>query len=281
MKSLLTPLLLIAFSLLTASATYAETTNTTVQIHTGQNRGQGQGLAQAQSKSKQITLSYASAVRTEQVLEDAQLQIAKHSLLTTPVYWLQAAIFTQPLEQERSTLLAIITAKQSEFDITDERYTALAALHQFISNSHFAKRAPLQLDYDQARITNSANPLLSGELTLQLPARSEQVWVLGAVAEAGAIKWQQRQSTAEYLEQAKAISAAKNDTAVVIQPDGKIQTHPIAYWNESHHDIAPGAIIYLPFTGGWLAPLDNLGFDASGFNEINQAAVSLLRERVL
>ncbi|OZS42912.1 capsule biosynthesis GfcC family protein [Photobacterium sanguinicancri] len=279
MKSLLTPLLLLVLSLLTASATYAETANTKVQIHTGQALDQGQGLAQ--SKSKQITLSYASAVRTEQVLKDAQLQIAKHSLLTTPVYWLQAAIFTQPLEQEKSALLALIAEKQSEFDITDERYTALATLHQFISSSHFAKRAALQLDYDQARITNNANPLLSGELTLQLPARSEQVWVLGAVKDTGAVKWQQRLSTAEYLEQAKAISAAENDTAVVIQPDGKIQTHPIAYWNERHHDIAPGAIIYLPFTGGWLAPLDDLGFDASGFNEINQAAVSLLRERVL
>ncbi|KXI22121.1 capsule biosynthesis GfcC family protein [Photobacterium sanguinicancri] len=281
MKSLLTPLLLLVLSLLTASATYAETANTKVQIHTGQAPALDQGQGQAQSKSKQITLNYASAVRTEQVLKDAQLQIAKHSLLTTPVYWLQAAIFTQPLEQEKSTLLALITAKQSELVITEERYTALATLHQFISNSHFAKRAPLELDYDQTRITSSANPLLSGELTLQLPARSEQVWVLGAVKDAGAIKWQQRQSTAEYLEQAKAISAAENDTAVVIQPDGKIQTHPIAYWNERHHDVAPGAIIYLPFTGGWLAPLDNLGFDASGFNEINQAVVSLLRERVL
>ncbi|MDO6499514.1 capsule biosynthesis GfcC family protein [Photobacterium sanguinicancri] len=275
MKSLLTPLLFLAFALLAASATYAETANTTVQIRTGQD----QGLAQAQSK--QITLNYASAVRTEQVLKDAQLQIAKHSLLTTPVYWLQAAIFTQPLEQEKSTLLALIAKKQSEFDQDDERYTALAALHQFISNSHFAKREPLELDYDQTRITSSANPLLSGELTLQLPARSEQVWVLGAVTEAGTVKWQQRLPTAKYLDQAKAISAAENDAAVVIQPDGKIQTHPIAYWNERHHDIAPGAIIYLPFTGGWLAPLDNLGFDASGFNEINQAVVSLLRERVL
>ncbi|MGF1834815.1 capsule biosynthesis GfcC family protein [Photobacterium sanguinicancri] len=281
MKSLLTPLLLLVLSLLTASATYAETANTRVQIHTGQDQGQDQDLAQTQSKRKKITLNYASAVRTEQVLKDAQLQIAKHSLLTTPVYWLQAAIFTQPLDQQKSTLLALITAKQSEYDITDERYTALAALHQFISSSHFAKRAPLQLDYDQARITSNANPLLSDELTLQLPARSQQVWVLGAVTEAGAVKWQQRQSTAEYLEQAKAISAAENDTAVVIQPDGKIQTHPIAYWNERHHDIAPGAIIYLPFTGGWLTPLDNLGFDASEFNKINQDVVSLLRERVL
>lgn len=281
MKSLLTPLLLIVFSLLSASATYAETANTRVQIHTGQAQDQNRGQSQVKSQRKQITLNYASAVRTEQVLKDAQLQIAKHALLTTPVYWLQAAIFTHPLEQEKSALLTLITTQQGEFDQDDERYTALAKLHQFIASNHFAKRAPLELDYDQARITSSANPLLSGELTLQLPARSEQVWVLGAITEAGAVKWQQRQSTAEYLEQAKAISAAENDTAVVIQPDGKVETHPIAYWNDRHHDVAPGAIIYLPFTDGWLTPLDNLGFDASGFNEINQAVVSLLRERVL
>ncbi|MGF1788267.1 capsule biosynthesis GfcC family protein [Photobacterium swingsii] len=279
MKSLLTPLLLLSFSLLATSATYAETANTTVQIHTGQAPAQGQG--QVKSQRKQITLNYASAVRTEQVLKDAQLQIAKHALLTTPVYWLQAAIFTHPLEQEKSALLTLITTQQGEFNQEDERYKALAALHQFISSSHFAKRALLQLDYDNARITNSANPLLSGELTLQLPARSDQVWVLGAVKDTGAVEWQQRLSTAEYLNHAEAISAAENDTAVVIQPDGKVETHPIAYWNERHHDIAPGAIIYLPFTGGWLVPLDNLGFDASGFNEINQAVVSLLRERVL
>ncbi|MGF1691120.1 capsule biosynthesis GfcC family protein [Photobacterium kagoshimensis] len=281
MKSLLTPLLILAFSLLATSTTYAETANTRVQIHTGQAQDQNQGQSQVKSQRKQITLNYASAVRTEQVLKDAQLQIAKHALLTTPVYWLQAAIFTHPLEQEKSALLALIAEKQSEFNQDDERYKTLAALHQFIANSHFAKRAPLQLDYDKARIISSANPLLSGELTLQLPARSQQVWVLGAVKEVGAVKWQQRQSTAKYLDQAKAISTAENDTAVVIQPDGKIQTHPIAYWNDRHHDVAPGAIIYLPFTGGWLAPLDNLGFDASGFNNINQAVVSLLRERVL
>ncbi|MEZ8094446.1 capsule biosynthesis GfcC family protein [Photobacterium swingsii] len=279
MKSLLTPLLFIAFSFLSASATYAETANTRIQIHTGQALEQGQSLAQ--SKHKQITLNYASAVRTEQVLKDAQLQIAKHALLTTPVYWLQAAIFTQALEQEKSALLTLITTQQGEFDQEDERYKALTRLHQFIASNHFAKRAPLQLDYDQARITSSANPLLSGELTLQLPARSQQVWVLGAVKNAGAVKWQQRLSTAKYLDHAEAISAAENDTAVVIQPDGKVETYPIAYWNDRHHDVAPGAIIYLPFTGGWLTPLDNFGFDASGFNKINQAVVSLLRERVL
>ncbi|OAN13527.1 hypothetical protein A3K86_13140 [Photobacterium jeanii] len=198
------------------------------------------------------------------------MQIAKHSLLNSPIYWLQAAIFTQPLEQEKQGLLDLISAQQNNFKQADERFLALKKLHQFIASSHFARREKLSLDYDQVRIQPNANPLLSGALTLQLPARPHQVFVLGAVKNSGAVTWEERKSADDYLEQAETISASDNNTAIVIQPDGRIESHPVAYWNSRYHAIAPGAIIYLPFTG-WF----------SDFEQVNQMVVELLKERVL
>lgn len=267
MKSLLTPLLLIIFSLMPLATATATDINlhpkptksvTEVRIHTGQ------------IENKHITLSYNDAVRTEQVLRDAQLQIAKHSLLNSPIYWLQAAIFTQPLEQKKQGLLDLLSAQQNNFKQADERFLALKKLHQFIASSHFARREKLSLDYDQARIQPSANPFLSGTLTLQLPARPHQVFVLGAVKNSGTVTWQERKSANDYLIQAEAISASDNNTAIVIQPDGRIENHPVAYWNSHNHAIAPGAIIYLPFAG-WF----------SDFEQLNQTVVELLKERVL
>lgn len=50
-----------------------------------------------------------------------------------------------------------------------------------------------------------------------------------------------------YLDQVTPIDIAANSYVTVIQPDGVIQKHPIAYWNNNHNDIAPGAIIYLGY----------------------------------
>ncbi len=51
----------------------------------------------------------------------------------------------------------------------------------------------------------------------------------------------------DYLAQVTPIDIAANSYVTVIQPDGVIQQHSIAYWNNNHADIAPGAIIYLGY----------------------------------
>ena len=74
----------------------------------------------------------------------------------------------------------------------------------------------------------------------------------------------------EYLAQVTPLTIAANSEVTVIQPDGVIQQHPIAYWNNNHNDIAPGAIIYLGY--------DALFHDYSG---LNQAISSMLINRTL
>ncbi|WP_328283792.1 capsule biosynthesis GfcC family protein [Photobacterium carnosum] len=56
----------------------------------------------------------------------------------------------------------------------------------------------------------------------------------------------------------------------VIQPDGVIQQHPIAYWNNNHNDIAPGAIIFI----GYQSLFHN-------YSELNHAISLMLINRTL
>ncbi|MGR5146661.1 capsule biosynthesis GfcC family protein [Photobacterium alginatilyticum] len=235
-------------------------------------------LKSTANSSVQITLDYDSPVRLEQLLRDSQGYINKQGdinaeFLSPPdIYWTGASLINTQQTLNKS---GIINALENERAIwanqqDTARASALSALTQWIENNIENLRLHLALDYDAILINPSLNPVVTGRFTLILPSRPKHVLVLGATSEPNLVEWQERKQANDYLDEVQILESAANSYAWVIQPDGVVEKHPIAYWNQNHMDIAPGATIYL----GYKSFLNSN-------KDLNQEIVKLLKNRVL
>ena len=229
-------------------------------------------LTSSQSQRQQLQLHYPAPVRLEQILADSLANLSQLPVSTAqqgqPVYWTGAGVFTAFPHRDKASVLNQINtlANQSEA----KKREVLIKLATTIKPLPIGERVFTPLDYDQIRINKADNPLVQQNITLVLPSRPSTVLVLGAVNKPQYLPWQPRTDAGNYLSQALPAEMADNSLATVIQPDGKVEQHPIAYWNQNHQDIAPGAIIYLG-----LASLP------SGYNNLNDDIIHLLRNRAL
>ncbi|GAL08780.1 YjbG polysaccharide synthesis-related protein [Photobacterium aphoticum] len=174
-----------------------------------------------------------------------------------------------------------LAALLNTLDDTQER-DAVKALSAWTASLPTAKRVLTDLDWDNTRLSPQHNPLITRSMVLVLPARPDHITVTGAVfdstnmagsgsSEVGiTLPWQAGQTARDYLTQVTPFNEADNSVAMVIQPNGEVASHPIAYWNATHKDIAPGAIIVLPFT--------DLPDEA---DSLNQDLIHLLRNSAL
>lgn len=110
----------------------------------------------------------------------------------------------------------------------------------------YGKRIFLPLDPDATVLDKEKNPKLKGKWLLQLSFSSDPVWVLGDVDKPGKYPWKLRQDAKEYTEDAHS-QQPFSDEVYVIQSDGVVEKHSIAYWQSSYQEISPGSIIYVPF----------------------------------
>ena len=225
-----------------------------------------------------IAFNYEKGVRLTQVISDGMSQLtaamdannAQINHSTDDIYWLGAALFDrqkQPSiieEQERvSTLLRGLS-------LESEHKASITALERYVNEYLPGERQFIPIDYDLVRINRNLNPQLTGQYVLSLPIRPSTVTVVGAVNSMGQKPFVNRASAADYIALSLPHAAANNSMAWVIQPDGKVEEHTLAYWNAQHKDIAPGAIIYLGFSGLF-----------SNYSELNEAVVALLRNKAL
>ncbi|MCQ1060016.1 capsule biosynthesis GfcC family protein [Photobacterium sp. ZSDE20] len=222
--------------------------------------------------AEHLQLNYPQSVRLEQVLTDT---VANLALLPTAqqninksIYWTGAGLYKKFPHPNKVNVINQL-GKVSELVDTDEKigFEQLATqLNQF----DIGERIFTPLDYDVIRIDKASNPLISESLSVVLPSRPDSVWVLGAVHTNGQQSWLPRTNASDYLKHVGRAAYGNNSVATVIQPDGVIEQHPTAYWNQNHKDIAPGAIVYLGF--------DNL---PSGYTHLNDEIINLLRNKAL
>jgi len=214
-----------------------------------------------------IQLTYAQPVRLEQVFNDVQNHQASP---VAPIFWTGSALFVQHQDNElKQKKQSVITALEQLALQKERDQQSILSLKKRVLAVQLSKRIFQPLDPELIRIQPSLNPLLDGRYLLSLPSRPDSVLTLGAVKQPINILWQERADTNYYLNQAQVTTDANKDYAWVIQPDGEVQKHSIAYWNYQHRDIAPGAIVYLGIDG---LP--------SKFNRLNQDIIQLLRNRV-
>lgn len=213
-------------------------------------------VTQSASATKTLTLEYSQPVRLVQVVEDSLANISKlvsqNDIQPQPIYWLSAGLYdlstATAVENQQQQVLHLLSNQDSNKN-KPQNIQAMKALSDWIMVNEFAKREAIVLDFDSIRLKEELNPLISGHYLFSLPTKPEYVMVLGAVEKNGKQPFRVRQNATKYLDWALPIDDSDNSFAWLIQPDGKVEHYPIAYWNNHHTDIAPGAIIYLEFRG--------------------------------
>lgn len=204
-----------------------------------------------------VSLTYERAPRLVQAINDGlfNTQLSSNvskSLEPQSIYWLGAALYDQKthnlFQQKQQNILSLLKTQYEDID-KPNNIKALKSLSSWIANNQFLERQFIPLDYDVIRLKNEFNPLLDGKYLLTIGGKPQDVLVLGAVVQNGPQTFIVRQSASQYLDNAKPLADSENNFAWLIQPDGNVQKYPIAYWNQQHIDIAPGAIIYLDFQG--------------------------------
>ncbi len=136
-----------------------------------------------------------------------------------------------------------------------------AALLAHLTSLPVTGRRSANLDPDWLEINLKYNyPLRQGDL-LRVPARPDNVFVLGAVVASRFETFNPVTTPRQYAQQVGKAGCADPDWIWVIEPDGHYQKVGVAPWNRQELALAPGAMLYVPFAESWFS-------DAStGLNE--------------
>ncbi|UJF22343.1 capsule biosynthesis GfcC family protein [Shewanella sp. OMA3-2] len=231
-------------------------------------------VKQSITAQESLTLLYEQSPRLVQVIQDSLLNSDQLAIKQQPkaIYWLSAGLYDSKtavqFQQKQQKILNSLKTQYADMG-HPQNISALKTLSSWVHKSHFIKREFIPLDFDTIRLKKALNPLLAGKYLLTLPTKPDYVLVLGAVEKNGPLPFKANQQATAYIDLAMPINDSENSFAWLIQPDGKVERYPIAYWNQHHIDIAPGAIIYLNFQG----VRDNEP-------ELNSAILELLRHWV-
>lgn len=212
-------------------------------------------------------LQYSEPVRLTQVVEEA---VKNRRMLNSPIYWLGSSLLDTSNPVDKHTVIEKLnTLAQSESNESSIS-KSFANNAAWINKNITFKKINTLLDFDTIRISRPLNPILEGTYQIILPQRPDDILIFGAIEKPLSVKWKPRTSALQYLTNANVIRSAENSYVTVIQPDGHVEKHPIAYWNDNHHDIAPGATIFI----GYQALFSN-------YSDLNNDITSMLINRTL
>jgi hypothetical protein len=191
-------------------------------------------------------------------------------------YWPSAALFkseNSDLETTRQLLLKNLTTLIESYKTDNANLAAsLEQLKKTIASWRLAKRLPVKVDYDLARLVAASNPQLShGQYLLELNQRKNTVQLFGAVHKTMQINHQNHADASQYLSEQMRSDLANKDHVILMQADGRKIKVPVAYWNKKHQEIMPGSQIFVPFKESIFHP---------EFSLVNQQIVTLALNRL-
>ncbi|MCK6263190.1 capsule biosynthesis GfcC family protein [Vibrio sp. ZSDE26] len=223
------------------------------------------------SNKQPISITFEHAPRVDSAILTATNH---HHLSLMDIDWLQSKLFdnTAPFSLKGETLSSI---REQEARAKGKDKPYWQALSTQFQEWHFSARVMTPLDPDTTRLDVNKNPRLRGQYQLYLRDISAEptINVLGYVKQPRTLPWYPRKSAVDYLEITKPISSS-HSSVWVIQPDGQAFEYPIAYWNYQFHNIAPGAIIYVPM------PLNLVGNKSTTNKDTNQLVIELLTHKL-
>ncbi|MEZ8028834.1 capsule biosynthesis GfcC family protein [Enterovibrio norvegicus] len=248
----------------------------------------GQAIAAEQTKvtvttsadaTRMYHVAFNGAPRVSQVVSQgaAVIRANANNILahnTDTVYWQGAGLFDKANTAEVDALKTAVTDNlntlQEAWQDDAEKHASVTALSTFLAEAHFQSRIPVPLDEDFYLSGTKVNPLVQGDLMLVLPSRPNNVWVIGAVTEITDADFQPDYVADDYVNIAETLNTFGISDVTVIQPDGQLETHQTAYWNQIPKNLAPGAMIFVPFQG---LP--------SALSSLNRDIPRLLQHRVM
>tara|TARA_R110002012_G_scaffold34965_4_gene100455 strand:- start:2875 stop:3609 length:735 start_codon:yes stop_codon:yes gene_type:complete len=214
------------------------------------------------------TFTYPNSIR----LSDALTPLS----LPSDTYWPSAALFKpdEEVKQTKQTLLENLNIISKRFSSSDAKLqSSIEQLIQIVTSWKVAKRSPIEIDFDLARIQPSKNPLLAkGNYVLTATQRSKTLFIFGAVAQATVVKHLPHSDVSDYLTNAVRIGKSDPDYVYILQADGRVIYAPSSYWNQHHQEVMPGSMLFVPFKESLFHP---------EFEKINDLLVSLAKNRVL
>ncbi|MFG0729893.1 capsule biosynthesis GfcC family protein [Photobacterium damselae] len=223
----------------------------------------------ADNQTTPSILTYSAPTRLDRVVYDSWLQFNKHRPNKTP-YWLGSDIVELRSPKNKTYTLSLLNTLALDLDNPMPLRQSAKHLSAWLDQNVTHRRLWQNLDYDFIRLNIAHNPQLQGEYQLILPTTPKDVLVVGAIDTPTMVQWQPRISAAELLTQVNVIDEHNRSQISVIQPDGQVESHSIAYWNQNHKDIAPGATLYVHYEQTL-----NLHRD------LNQFVIQLLQNRTL
>ncbi len=213
-----------------------------------------------------FTLEFPETVRVDKAVMTV---LEKQSLSTLNIDWLGSSLFdiSNENKQKQHVLRTLIEYQKAAKPSINSYWQAL---RNQLRNTQFGTRVFIPIDPDITRLSTSHNPLLQGKWRLILANKPAPIQIFGAVQTQGKVSWHNRFSAKSYLQRARLIDEYTSNVTV-IQPDGQVENHPIAYWNDNFQEVAPGAIIYVA-----MPEADTLPFEQNA----NQLIVELLRNHI-
>jgi len=192
-------------------------------------------------------------------------------------YWPAVALYeidNSELEQTRQGLLKqLSTLAKVQLHKDPQNTFAIEQLVADIASWSLARRLPIAIDYDLARIKPAANPQFTqGKFLLHLAPRSKVVHVFGAVNYSQHLAHLAHANVGQYKTQQSLTDLADKDYVIIIQADGRVVNAPLAYWNKTHQEVMPGSQIFVPFKDSLFSP---------ELSKINQQILKLAVNRVL
>ncbi|SEA28631.1 capsule biosynthesis GfcC family protein [Alkalimonas amylolytica] len=192
-------------------------------------------------------------------------------------YWPAAALYRQSehLQQQKQDLLSRLQRLEQHWQLRNhtQNILVLQSIRQQVSGWQLAERQAVRIDYDLARISQTANPRLDpGHYILRLAPRPEQVLFVGAIAEERGLLHQGAASVHSYLKALPSLQRTDPSWLYVVQANGQIQQVGRAYWNRQHLELQPGSQVFLPLHPRILP---------KEFRSLNQELVQLVAHRIL
>ncbi|MFS1909703.1 capsule biosynthesis GfcC D2 domain-containing protein [Vibrio sp. 10N.286.48.B7] len=192
-----------------------------------------------------VRLDYDQPARLETVLKDVQVQAANEGVNFAP---LQAQLFDIEKQAKVEALKQSVLSQLAMLQDEDPEQQANLVIAQ-INAAEFHYREFTSLDYDVVQSQLKQNPLLNGQYQLNIGVRNDNVNFVGAIKHVESRPHREQWFLADYFRALGEVrlDSANDSEAIVVQPDGHIQTAAYANWNFIPHFLAPGALVVVPF----------------------------------
>jgi hypothetical protein len=191
-------------------------------------------------------------------------------------YWPGVTLYEtddSQLEVERQLLIDNLTSLIKRYQTEKpDTASALEQLQVSVLSWRLARRFPIKIDYDLARVVAAANPQLPpGKYILDIKSRMHTVQLFGAINKTATLPHLPHADVSEYIISQNLTDLANKDIVTIIQADGRKITAPVAYWNKTHQEVMPGSQIFVPFKQSIFQP---------ELATINQKIINLALNRV-